>query len=768
MQRIYDYFQRAKQRINARIAILVVVGLIGTVAVWQGFKHMAAKGPPAGPKKQVATGAPVAGEGGVQTAGATLTDDQLPGGGSPGTHRLVSTYGQGDSPTAEADPYADPYAGASAQPTTVPPTTDPYGGSSGGDDSPANPYRTSTNSDQPATAPPTSPYASGGIGAAVGAAGAAAGNGATSAETTVAEDDPVAAYQKKFARGATASTSDASSSGASPAANGAEAAAPETTPPSELAPITTPGALAGSPYGRQDQPAATVPAETPPRTLSSSGLNSNGLGSSRASIGPLSDSGNFGGGEAPPRAALPTPGERQLEGPQQPAVTIEKFAPAEIQVGKPATFELVVRNVGQIPAQHVVITDHIPAGTQLADVKPTPAQGSDGSLVWQLGTMQPGDETTITLQVMPQSEGEIGSTAHVTFAAQATSRSICTRPQLTIEHTAPTKVLIGESLAMGITIANPGTGPATGVMIEENVPDGLSHVAGGELEYEVGTLRPGESKRLELSLRAEKPGLIENTIIVRGEGNLNATHKVQIEVVAPQLQVDVNGPKKRFLERQATYAVSVANPGTAAARNVDLVAYLPRGMRFVEAESQGQYDQSQHAVFWSLEELPPSKAGSVKLTTMPIEPGEQRLRIEARADLGLAVAGEQIVQVEQSAELLHSVKDADEVIEVGSETTYLIKVSNVGTKAATNVRVAALLPPEIQGKAGEGPTKATGDATRVIFEPLAKLDPQEEVIFKVQVQGVAPGDHIVRVQLSSDEWPTPVTREESTRVYEDR
>jgi hypothetical protein len=24
------------------------------------------------------------------------------------------------------------------------------------------------------------------------------------------------------------------------------------------------------------------------------------------------------------------------------------------------------------------------------------------------------------------------------------------------------------------------------------------------------------------------------------------------------------------------------------------------------------------------------------------------------------------------------------------------------------------------------------------------------------------------VQLSSDEWPTPVTREESTRVYEDR
>jgi len=29
--------------------------------------------------------------------------------------------------------------------------------------------------------------------------------------------------------------------------------------------------------------------------------------------------------------------------------------------------------------------------------------------------MQPGDEVAITLQVMPQQEGEIGSTAHLTF-----------------------------------------------------------------------------------------------------------------------------------------------------------------------------------------------------------------------------------------------------------------------------------------------------------------------------------------------------------------
>src|SRR5439155_22115802 len=172
---------------------------------------------------------------------------------------------------------------------------------------------------------------------------------------------------------------------------------------------------------------------------------------------------------------------------------------------------------------------------------------------WSLGTMQPGEETQITLQVMPHSEGEIGSTAHVSFGAAATSRSISTRPQLTIEHTAPPKVLIGEALTVGVTVSNPGTGPASGVIIEEDVPPGLTHVAGSQLEYEVGILRPGETKHLELSLRAERAGVVQNRIQVRGEAGLAAQHMVQIEVVAPQLQLAVEGPKRRFLERQATY-----------------------------------------------------------------------------------------------------------------------------------------------------------------------------------------------------------------------
>ena len=462
------------------------------------------------------------------------------------------------------------------------------------------------------------------------------------------------------------------------------------------------------------------------------------------------------------------PGERHFEGAQTPALTLEKIAPAEIQVGKLATFELRVKNVGQIAAQQVQVTDHIPKGTQLVESKPPFQRAADGTLVWPLGTMQAGDEQVIQLQVMPQQEGEIGSVAQVSFAASATARSVCTRPLLQIEHTAPAKLLIGESLNMTITVTNPGTGAATGVVIEEDVPQGLTHVAGNELEYEIGTLRPGESKRLELTLRADKAGIIKNTIVVRGDANLAAQHAINIEVVAPQLQVGINGPKKRFLERPATYTLSVSNPGTASARDVELVAYLPKGMKFVETDAQGQYDPQQHAVFWSLEELPATKAGSVKLTAVPLETGDQKLRIEGRADLGLTTAFEQVVSVDASAELVHSIADLSDPIEVGGDTTYEVRVRNVGTKTATNIRLAALLPAELKALSGEGPTRAANDGSRVIFEPLARLNPQEEAVFRIQANAQKAGDFIVRVQISSAEWPAPVTREESTRVYSDQ
>ena len=491
-------------------------------------------------------------------------------------------------------------------------------------------------------------------------------------------------------------------------------------------------------------------------------IGSRAPGSSRTAAGPaaagLSQSA-IGGG---------TPGERELEGSQVPSLAIEKTAPAEIQVGKAATFEIRVRNTSSVPAHDVLVTDQVPRGTRLESTSPEAELAPDGTLVWQLGAMQPGDEVLISMHVLPEQEGEIGSVAQVVFTGKATARSVCTRPLLSIEHAAPKQVLIGETVRLSITVHNPGTGAATGVIVEEDVPEGLTHVAGSELEYEIGTLRPGETRELELQLTADRAGLIENMVTVRGEGNLIAQHSVPIEVIAPQLEVAVNGPKIRYLERQATYTLSIENPGTAAARSVQLVAFLPKGMKFQSTDAEGQYDAAQHAVFWSLEELPASKSGSVNLVAVPIEPGEQRLRVEGKADLGLTAASEQIVQVEARSELAFNIVDVNDPIEVGTDTAYEIRVSNNGTRPATAVELAAGFPAQIQPVSADGHSRGEVSGQQVVFEPVGRINPGEEITFRIVARGAAEGDHVIAVQIRSAEFPTPVTREESTRVYVDR
>lgn len=462
------------------------------------------------------------------------------------------------------------------------------------------------------------------------------------------------------------------------------------------------------------------------------------------------------------------PGAESLEGRQAPALTVEKIAPAEIQVGKEASFQVRIRNVGQVAAHDLIVLDRVPRGTRFVNAVPQANEAPDGQLMWQLGSLAPDNETTVTMHVLPTAEGEIGSVAQVLFQTHASARTISTRPELTVTHSGPQKVLVGEPVVLDITVSNPGSGAATGVVLEENIPEGLSHPAGRELEYEVGVLKPGESRRLQLTLSAAKAGVVENTVYLRGDGNLVAQDTITMEVIAPSLQVSLSGPRLRYLEREAVYDVNVANPGTATARDIELVTYLPKGMRFVAADHKGQYEPQNHAVYWSLEELPPQQSGVAKLTLLPLETGQQRLNVEGRAEMGLKDASEKVVQVEGLAELQFSIHDEADPIEEGSETTYVIQLNNRGSSAATDIRMQIGLPPEMRPVGGEGPTQVSIEGPRVNVDPLARLGPGEQTQYRIRVRGLAEGTHRFQVQLISKETPVPVTKEEVTRVYRDR
>jgi uncharacterized repeat protein (TIGR01451 family) len=461
------------------------------------------------------------------------------------------------------------------------------------------------------------------------------------------------------------------------------------------------------------------------------------------------------------------PGTRQLEGPQTPQLTIQKFAPDGVQVGVPATFRITVVNTGAVPAHGVEVRDQVPRGMQLIETKPRASRGANGELVWELGTAKPGDELSVEVQLMPVAQGELGSVATVRFNAEASARTTATKPELALKTVAPKRVMIGEEAVLAIEVSNPGTGVATNVVLSEPVPAGLQHPAGSELEYKIGTLKPGETRQIQLALSAVRAGKVANLLTAEGDANLRAQDRVELEIVAPQIDVAMEGPKRRFLEREATYTVSVMNSGTAAAKQVELVAYLPRGLKFVSANNAGQYEPATQSVHWLLAELPANDAGKVELVTLPVEAGQHKLRFCGKAERIDTVEKEQPVTVEGIAAIMFEVADLQDPIEKGRESMYEIRVVNQGSKAATNVRITALLPAGLRAVAAEGPTRYTIEPNRVQFEGMARLAPKADTTYRIRVQGLQTGDLRTRIQLLTDEMQEPVTKEESTRVYAD-
>ncbi len=460
------------------------------------------------------------------------------------------------------------------------------------------------------------------------------------------------------------------------------------------------------------------------------------------------------------------PGDRRLEGAQSPSVVIHKRAPEEVKVGQPATFVIQVRNAGTTEALGVLVHDRVPAGMQLVDATPTPIMQGD-MLVWQLGAMPAGDERSITLQLVAQEEGELGSVARVTFEAAASVRTRSTRPELKITQKAPAKVLIGQQLEIELEVANVGTGAATGVVLQADVPPGLDHPNGRQLDNALGTLRPGEVRREVLRMRAVEPGMVENVVHLTSADAKPTKHSVSVEVVAPKLNIAISGPSRRFLERQATYNVKIENPGTAAARNVEVLARLDRGFTFVSTENNGQYDPNRHAVRWSIVELPAGESASVPVTLLPIEAGDQVIRMEAMADLDTRSESEHTVAVESQAELTFSIADTADPIELGSETTYEIKVRNAGSRNDTNVQVRLLLPPGIEMLESDSDAGTDGRGG-VVFAPHANLPAGGDLTYRIRVRGIQPDTHVIKAVVTSDQARVPVTKEESTMVYADR
>ena len=112
------------------------------------------------------------------------------------------------------------------------------------------------------------------------------------------------------------------------------------------------------------------------------------------------------------------------------------------------------------------------------------------------------------MQLMPTAEGEIGSVATVHFDADATARSISTRPRLVVETTGTAAVLLGDeaTLTLRDLESRARAWPPAWCWRSRCRPGLHASRPAAELEYPVGDLQPGESRKLDLPLKAVQAG----------------------------------------------------------------------------------------------------------------------------------------------------------------------------------------------------------------------------------------------------------------------
>jgi uncharacterized repeat protein (TIGR01451 family) len=309
-----------------------------------------------------------------------------------------------------------------------------------------------------------------------------------------------------------------------------------------------------------------------------------------------------------------------------------------------------------------------------------------------------------------------------------------------------------------------GTGEARGVVIRDLIPQGLSHSAGNDLEYEVGRLMPGKSKELTLDLKADKVGTVVNRAVVLAEGGLTAEAKAAVEVSGSKIALTRNGPQRRYLGRQAVFANTLVNESSFPVEGVVLVESVPAGMEFAGATHGGQYNDGSRTIAWRIDQMVAGETRVVKSRFVARGLGKQAGTVRLTVPNGEPVEATSQTEVEGFAALGLDVSGVDGPVDLGEKITLHIDARNKGTVTVTNAVVTVELPDHLEVVSARGPGKAQQEPGRLKFGPIASLEGRTSAACEIVLAARKRGDSRVRVSVQADQVDKPLAREESILI----
>lgn len=484
-------------------------------------------------------------------------------------------------------------------------------------------------------------------------------------------------------------------------------------------------------------------------------------------------------GMNPTPGPLPTRGSATVSDPPTPQVSIRVRVPAVAHAGKELEYHFFVQNLTPgAAAHHVRVRAPYPKNCTFVRTS-LPLDESESSkeqMIWKLGTMPGGTSKEITVVVVPTGTGDPECCARVQFEHGECVQTRLTQSHLRVRLLGPTQVLLNDLPRFQIEVTNSGQREATGVSLTNTLPEGLEFIDStpktddrnksvNPLTWTLGTLPPGQSKRIDLDILAKTIGTQINKVALKDSTGPRGEDTLKVHVVEPKLDLTLTGPQRRLLGRPAVYNITISNPGTAPASNVEVWSILPeKKIEFVNASIIPQ--QIGKELRWKLGTLPPGARQTIQATFRANEEGQFTLGINSTAER-LSLVKKLFLTFFAGASNLSAEIDKDpDPLEVGKAGTYTLRLINQGSAASMQVKAVLTFPEELQIQGANGGTvPARTEGQKVIVE-LASLAAGGEVVVKVTAQARKAGDVRLSADVTAEELKSgPIHFEESATLH---
>ena len=299
-----------------------------------------------------------------------------------------------------------------------------------------------------------------------------------------------------------------------------------------------------------------------------------------------------------------------------------------------------------------------------------------------------------------------------------------------------------------------------------------------EVECDIPSLMPGETKTLALETRAIQAGRLTNHVTATAAGGGKADSEASVLVAEraepltmPVLAVRLDALQagEQLVGQELDFRLEVSNPGSAPANNVRVTQSLPDGVEFIYASTAAIPDMARSQVCWTLGNLP---AGQTQMLTIKLRAkavNDWIFKTSATADGAPEAKATHTLHLEGTPVLWLEVVNHEEAIDLGAESVYEVRVLNQGTTAVPGVRLSASVAEGLLVLNADRPTTVVSQASQprtIVFQPLPQLPGHSDAVYHIRVKGQTVGQWSLMVQTTADQLPKPLVQQVSTQVIE--